>query len=165
VELGASSRSVRKSLQAESSAKAAGNGKSKTETRGRHNSESSATSSEVDCARSPGLVDATQYDFERLERAVSELATSHDVLHRENATLREHLEERDGRLQRLEGELASADERRHQIAARLDALIEELDRLDAAYDASVDLSSTGSVSGPPGHSNDRLDLDIEPGER
>jgi chromosome segregation ATPase len=85
----------------------------------------------------PDLVDATRYDFDRLERAVVELARRYDLLQRQNGTLHEHLEDREAQIKRLEDDLASANDRRRQIAERLDALIDELDRLDAAFDAST----------------------------
>lgn len=83
------------------------------------------------------LVDATRYDLDRLERAIRGLVAQQQALTRENAGLRAELTERDARVARLEGELESAENRRKLAIGRVDALIDEMDRLDAALDRSM----------------------------
>jgi hypothetical protein len=145
--LGASSRSVRKSRAGATgatgeSAEVAGVGESgKVGENGKVGESGGPTAGAAPAGNTgdqpPDLVDATRYDFDRLERAVVELARRYDLLQRQNGTLHEHLEDREAQIKRLEDDLASANDRRRQIAERLDALIDELDRLDAAFDAST----------------------------
>jgi chromosome segregation ATPase len=91
----------------------------------------------------PGLVDATVYDFERLERAVASLAEQHEQAKRENARLRNEAELREARVGELEAKLKAAEDRRQAVLGRIDALMSELDRLDGL---SVD--SHGDSEGP-----------------
>ncbi|MBW2243996.1 MAG: hypothetical protein JRH01_18605 [Deltaproteobacteria bacterium] len=83
------------------------------------------------------LVDATRYDFERLERALAQLVEQQAQLLVENDTLREQVEDRELRIHRLESELDESNSRRHKAMERLDALITELDRLDEGLERSL----------------------------
>jgi septal ring factor EnvC (AmiA/AmiB activator) len=70
------------------------------------------------------------YDFDRLERAVSELA---EVVRRqrdENAVLRRKLEQVSARVRFLDGQLLEANQRRTDVAKRVDELIAQLDHLE-----------------------------------
>jgi chromosome segregation ATPase len=71
------------------------------------------------------------YDFERLERAVDALLGSSERLRLENRQLREQLASRVQRIQALESELRHANQRRQDIAKRVDELIAQIDQLDA----------------------------------
>lgn len=79
----------------------------------------------------PELVDASHYDFDRLERAVSDLARQHLELSDANEALRATLAEKDSVIQELESEIDRLGSRRQAAVQRLDGLVEELDRLDA----------------------------------
>lgn len=71
------------------------------------------------------------YDFERLEQAVTALLGSTERLRQENRQLREQLSSRVQRIQALESELRHANQRRQDIAKRVDELIAQIDQLDA----------------------------------
>ena len=90
-----------------------------------------------------GLVDATVYDFERLERAVDSLAEQHEQVKHENVLLRDEAELREARIGELEAKLKAAEDRRQTVLGRIDALMTELDRLD---DLSVE--PIGDPDGP-----------------
>ena len=77
-----------------------------------------------------GLVDATVYDFERLERAVSMLAAQHAQATNENALLRDEAALRESRISELEAKLKAAEDRRQAVLGRIDALMTEFDRLE-----------------------------------
>ena len=80
----------------------------------------------------PELVDATHYDFDRLERAVSDLARRQLELSDANESLLATLAEKDSLIQKLESEIDLQGKRRQAALQRLDGLVEELDRLDAS---------------------------------
>ena len=79
------------------------------------------------------------YDLDRLERAVTALIDSTAGLRQENRLLREQLGSRLQRIQALESELRHANQRRQDIAKRIDELIAQIDHLDAQ------LGNEGSV--------------------
>ena len=85
----------------------------------------------------PELVDATHYDFDRLERAITGLVSQQRTLLAENEMLRQKLGDRDAEVERLENELRAAIGRRKNALERIDALIDELDRLDARLDDAM----------------------------
>jgi chromosome segregation ATPase len=85
----------------------------------------------------PELIDATHYDFDRLEHVVARLLEQHRTLQQENEALRARLRARDGEVERLESELQTALERRKQAIERVDALLGELDRLDGRLDEAM----------------------------
>jgi chromosome segregation ATPase len=70
------------------------------------------------------------YDWGRLEEAISNLVESRDRLQRENRALRRDLENRDRRLRLLDGQLLEANQKRKDIAKRIDELITQIDFLD-----------------------------------
>ena len=71
------------------------------------------------------------YDIARLERAVAVLIDGADRLRQENRQLREQLASRAQRIQALEGELRHANQRRQDVAKRIDELMAQIDQLDA----------------------------------
>lgn len=85
-----------------------------------------------------GLVDATSYDFERLERAVGQLIEQQRLLLLENESLREKLRDRGQQVEQLEAELAESNGRREKAMERLDALIAELEVLDDRLERSLE---------------------------
>lgn len=70
-------------------------------------------------------------DFGELEARVTALAKEHRRLRHENASLRESLGARDGRVRQLEEEIRDLNQRRQDVAKRLDELIHRIGRLDA----------------------------------
>lgn len=123
-----------------------------------------APGGEVDDGR-PELIDATRYDFDRLERAIGGLVAQQRALAAENEALRVRVSDRDAEVERLASELRGAVERRKHALERVDALIDELDRLDARLDdamvdwveppddskaATAATSSPATRSSPPG---------------
>ncbi len=70
------------------------------------------------------------YDFERLERVVEDLVQAHQRQAHENAGLRRRLEEKGRELRMLEGQLLGANQKRQDVAKRVDELISQLDHLD-----------------------------------
>jgi septal ring factor EnvC (AmiA/AmiB activator) len=78
------------------------------------------------------------FDFERLERAVAELAAAYRHQRAENATLRRELEQRGQRIRALDGKLLEANQKRQDVVKRIDELIAQIDQLDATFD-SVDV--------------------------
>jgi predicted RNase H-like nuclease (RuvC/YqgF family) len=70
------------------------------------------------------------YDFERLERVVEDLVQAYQRQAHENAGLRRRLEEKGRELRMLEGQLLGANQKRQDVAKRVDELISQLDHLD-----------------------------------
>ncbi len=97
----------------------------------------------------PELVDATHYDWNRLERAVAALVDQQRTLLRENEELRTRLAARETEVERLAADLRSAVERRKNALERVDALIDELDRLDASLDDAMVDWAEGDAEGAP----------------
>lgn len=95
----------------------------------------------------PDLVDATRYDLDRLERAIRSLVAQQQALKRENDELRIAVSARSEEVARLTSELEAAEERRRTTIGKVDALIEELDKLDSALDRSMS-DSEGRVVDP-----------------
>jgi len=76
-------------------------------------------------------------DFERLEAAVVALADQHKRVVKDNDSLRRAVEERDRRIRTLEAETLELNQRRRDVAKRIDDLLAQMDQLD------VELGSTG----------------------
>ena len=76
------------------------------------------------------------YDLDRLERAIGALVEENARLREESATLRRSLERESGRVGALEGELLEANQRRQDVAKRIDELIAQMDALDAQLAAA-----------------------------
>lgn len=74
------------------------------------------------------------YGWDRLEQAISNLVESRQRLQRENQALRRDLENRDRRLRTLEGQLLEANQKRRDVAKRIDELITQIDFLDSRLD-------------------------------
>ena len=77
------------------------------------------------------------YDFERLERVVSDLASAFRRQRVESVALRRELELRNQRIRALDGKLLEANQKRQDVAKRIDELIAQIDQLDSSFD-SVD---------------------------
>jgi len=71
------------------------------------------------------------YDFERLARAVEALADAHERVLGENAALRRKVEERSRRIRGLEERLLEANQKRRDVAKRIDEMVAQLNHLDA----------------------------------
>lgn len=84
--------------------------------------------------------EATQsadFDFQRLERVVHQLVEDRTRLVAENAALGEENRHHLMRLRSLEGQLLDANQKRQDVAKRVDELIAHLTQLDQHY-ASAD---------------------------
>ncbi len=73
------------------------------------------------------------YDFERLEQVVAELVDAHHQLQRENAGLRRKVDEKTRRVRALDEKLLEANQRRQDVAKRVDELISQINQLDAQF--------------------------------
>ena len=76
------------------------------------------------------------YDFKRLERAVTALADECRIQRELNTQLRTDVEAERRRNRTLEGQLLEANQRRQDVAKRVDELIAQLDHLDGELDAA-----------------------------
>lgn len=75
------------------------------------------------------------YDLERLERAVAALIEQNRRLRQECSDLRGRLQQSSARAGNLEGQLREANQRRRDVAKRIDELIAQIDQLDAQLEA------------------------------
>lgn len=73
------------------------------------------------------------YDFDRLERVVKALVAEHRRLRGANAGLRDELRDRNAQLKTLEGRLLEANQKRQDVAKRIDELIAQIGELDAHF--------------------------------
>ncbi len=73
------------------------------------------------------------YDFARLEAAVTSLAAVCRDQRDANTQLRSELEEQRQRIRTLEAELLAANQKRQDVAKRVDELIRQLDHLDGEF--------------------------------
>lgn len=125
--------------------------------------DATATATKDGDASRPELIDATQYDFDRLQRAIASLVAQQRALVEENEALRVGIVDRNAEVERLAAELRGAVERRKHALERVDALIDELDRLDSRLDdamvdwvegadeaSAVPSRAQGTHSSPPG---------------
>ena len=71
------------------------------------------------------------YNFQRLERTVTALAEEHRRQREQGAALRRKVEEKTRRIRSLEGQLLEANQRRQDVAKRIDEMIAQLDHLEA----------------------------------
>ncbi len=71
------------------------------------------------------------YNFQRLERTVAALAEEHRCQREQTAALRRKVEEKTRRIRSLEGQLLEANQRRQDVAKRIDEMIAQLDHLEA----------------------------------
>lgn len=74
--------------------------------------------------------------LDRLERALSALIEQNDQLRRERDGLRQQVQRSTARVASLEGELLDANQRRSDVAKRIDELIAQIDQLDAQLAAA-----------------------------
>ncbi len=80
--------------------------------------------------------DRDAYDFNRLERAVSALADALGAQGEENADLRSQFDQNAQRIRTLEGQLLEANQRRQDVAKRVEELITQLDHLDGELEGA-----------------------------
>ena len=78
------------------------------------------------------------YDLDRLERAVSVLVEGVERLRQENRQLREQLAVRGQRIQALENDVRHANQRRQDVAKRVDELIGQIDQIEVQLAARED---------------------------
>ena len=76
------------------------------------------------------------FDFERLERVVEDLVRAYERQVEENIGLRRKLEEKGRAIRTLEGRLLEANQKRQDVAKRVDELISQLDHLDGQLGAA-----------------------------
>jgi len=69
---------------------------------------------------------------------VSELANAYRRQRLENLALRRDLEQKSQRIRALDGKLLEANQKRQDVAKRIDELIAQIDQLDSSFD-SVDV--------------------------
>ena len=70
------------------------------------------------------------YDFTRLERAVTSLARAYRSAQEDKGALRCRVEEQNRHIRSLEGRLLEANQRRQDVAKRIDELVAQLDHLE-----------------------------------
>ncbi|MDJ0869772.1 MAG: cell division protein ZapB [Myxococcota bacterium] len=70
-------------------------------------------------------------DLDRLERAIRALVERCRVLHAERARLEGELAERDERIEALEAQVREQNQKRSDVAKRIDELISQLEHLDS----------------------------------
>ena len=69
---------------------------------------------------------------------MSELANAYRRQRVENLALRRDLEQKSQRIRALDGKLLEANQKRQDVAKRIDELIAQIDQLDSSFD-SVDV--------------------------
>jgi chromosome segregation ATPase len=79
--------------------------------------------------------DATMSDWERLEKAVLELADRYAALTRDNVELKAALRERDQRIAELEAQLRAGNQLRRDVAKRIDDLVGQIDQIEERFAA------------------------------
>ncbi len=70
------------------------------------------------------------YDLDRLEDAITSLVHQNSRLREERAAIRVELDEKAKRVLTLEGQLLQANQRRQDVAKRIDELVAQMDSLD-----------------------------------
>jgi uncharacterized protein YhaN len=74
--------------------------------------------------------DRDRYDLERLERAVQALLDAHGRISQENAAMRRKVEEQAKAIRSLEGRVLEANQKRQDVAKRIDELIAQVTHLE-----------------------------------
>lgn len=77
-------------------------------------------------------------DFERLERVVTALVERHRSALHEVSRLRDLLEERDQRLRLVDGQLLEMNQRRQDVAKRIDDLVAQISSLETQLAPAAD---------------------------
>ncbi len=72
-----------------------------------------------------------------MEKAVAALVDSHRSLQQENAALREQIDAGNQRVRNLDEKLLQANQRRQDVAKRIDELIAQIDHLGVQLDAQA----------------------------
>lgn len=85
--------------------------------------------------RSPDDTSEASQDFERLERAVLDLAARYQAACTENGRLAASLTASERRVTELESELREANQRRRDVAKRVDDLIGQIDQIELRFAA------------------------------
>jgi chromosome segregation ATPase len=84
------------------------------------------------------------YDLDRLEDAIASLVDQNSRLREERAAIRGELNEKAKRVQTLEGQLLEANQRRQDVAKRIDELVAQMDSLDAQLEAAESAAEEGA---------------------
>ncbi len=79
---------------------------------------------------------ASEYNFERLDRALRALVETCRALRDENASLHEELANRDRHIGRLDDQVLTQNQRRQDALKRIDDLVSRLEWLDAQFERS-----------------------------
>ena len=77
------------------------------------------------------------YDLERLDAAITALVEANQKLRSERDELRSAMSDQTERIRTLEGEILDANQRRQDVAKRIDELIGQIDQLDAQLESSA----------------------------
>jgi len=85
--------------------------------------------------RGPQDISETNPEYERLEKAVLELATRYANLRRENARLAKALGASERRVGELEAELRQGNQLRSDVAKRIDDLVGQIDQIEGRFTA------------------------------
>jgi hypothetical protein len=80
----------------------------------------------------PDRSSSDNYDFERLELAVAQLAAACRQQHAENSSLRRELEHRGQRIRALDSKLLEANQKRLDVVKRIDELIAQIEQYEAS---------------------------------
>ena len=72
-----------------------------------------------------------------MEKAVAALVDSHRSLQQENAALREQIDAGNQRVRNLDEKLLQANQRRQDVAKRIDELIAQIEHLGVQLDAQA----------------------------
>jgi len=74
-------------------------------------------------------------DWERLEKAVLELADRYAALTRDHVELKAALREREQRIADLEAQLRAGNQLRRDVAKRIDDLVGQIDQIEERFAA------------------------------
>ena len=80
----------------------------------------------------PDRSSSDNYDFERLEQAVAQLAAAYRQQRAENSSLRRELEHRGQRIRALDSKLLEANQKRLDVVKRIDELIAQIEQYEAS---------------------------------
>jgi len=77
------------------------------------------------------------FDLDRLDAAIAALVESNQKLRSERDELRASVADHTERIRTLESEILAANQRRQDVAKRIDELIGQIDQLDAQLESSA----------------------------
>jgi len=130
---------VRARAQAAPSSPRSSASKSKSDSRAKIDSRKHSSSKAK--SASPDGKHAAEQEFERLENVVRALVEAHQDELVRNEALRNDLDEKNHRIRQLETKLLDVNQRRQDVAKRIDELIAQIDQLDVQLaDSAADPS-------------------------